>query len=79
MSEHDTTHLQELGKKRQRLMGQLYALDAELDPEIQAAAQAGVEQIQIIRWTGMSRESIRLKSMTPEQREQERAKRRKKA
>lgn len=77
MSEHDTTHLQELGKKRQRLMGQLYALDAELDPEIQAAAQAGVEQIQIIRWTGMARESIRLKSMTPEQRQKVRDRRKK--
>lgn len=77
MSKHDTTHLQELGKKRQRLMGQLYALDAELDPEIQAAAQAGVEQIQIIRWTGMARESIRLKSMTPEQRQKVRDRRKK--
>lgn len=76
MSEHDTTHLEALGRRRQRLVAQLADLDAELKPEIQAAAQAGVEQIQIIRWTGMARESIRLASMTEEQREAERAKRR---
>lgn len=77
MSEHDTTRLQELGKKRQRLMGQVHELDRELDPEIYAAAQAGVPQVDIVRWTSMARESIRLKSMTPEQREAERQKRRK--
>jgi predicted mannosyl-3-phosphoglycerate phosphatase (HAD superfamily) len=77
MSEHDTSHLQELGKRRQKLAAQLEALDEELAPEVFAAAQAGVPQVQIIEWTGMARESIRLKSMTPEQREAEREKRRK--
>jgi predicted mannosyl-3-phosphoglycerate phosphatase (HAD superfamily) len=77
MSEHDTSHLQELGRRRRKLVAQLEALDAELTPEVFAAAQAEVPQKQIIEWTGMARESIRLKSMTPEQREAERAKRRK--
>lgn len=76
MSEHDTGHLQELGKRRQRLAAQMADLDRELEPEIFAAAQAGVPQIDIIKWTGMARESIRLKSMTAEQREDERRRRR---
>jgi hypothetical protein len=77
MTTHDTTRLQALGKRRQRLAAQLAELDNELEPEIYAAAQAGVPQVEIIRWTGMARESIRLKSMTPEERESERQKRRK--
>jgi hypothetical protein len=77
MSEHDTTRLQELGRRRRKLEAQLAELDAELTPEVFAAAQAGVPQKSMIDWTGMARESIRLKSMTPEQREAERAKRRK--
>jgi hypothetical protein len=77
MTEYDTSRLQELGKKRQRLMGQVHELDRELDPEIRAAAQAGVPQIDIIRWTSLARESVRLKSMTPEQRQKERDKRKK--
>lgn len=77
MTEHDTAQLQALGKRRQKLVAQLADLDAQLEPEIFAAAQAGVPQKDIIGWTGMVRESVRLKSMTPEQREAERAKRRK--
>lgn len=77
MTEYNTTRLQELGKRRQRLAGQLSALDVQLEPVIYAAAQAGVPQIDIIRWTGLARESVRLKSMTPEQRDAERQKRRK--
>jgi hypothetical protein len=77
MSEHDTTRLQELGRRRQKLVGQLADLDRDLDPEIAAAAQAGVPQVDIIRWTGLSRESVRRKSLTDEQREQLRARRRK--
>ena len=76
MSEHDTTHLRELGRRRQKLVAQLADLDQELRPEIAAAAQAKVPQIDIIKWTGMSRESVRLNSMTPEQRDEEREKRR---
>jgi hypothetical protein len=77
MSEHDTTHLQELARRRQKLVTQLEALDVELEPEIYAAAPAGVPQIDIIRWTGLARESVRLKSMSPEQREELRQRRRK--
>ena len=73
MNTHDTTRLQDLGKRRQRLAAQMAALDEELKPEIFAAAQAKVPQKLIINWTGMARESVRLASMTPEQREDERA------
>lgn len=77
MSEHDTNHLQELARRRRKLVDQLDALDVELEPEIYAAAQAGVPQVDIIKWTGLARESVRLKSMSPEQRDELRARRRK--
>lgn len=77
MSDHDTTHLKKLGERRQKLLTQLEALDAELEPAVFAAAQAGVPQIDIIKWTGLARESVRLKSMTEEEREKLRARRRK--
>ncbi len=73
---YDTNRLQELGKRHQRLVAQLAEVDAALDTEILQAAQAGVPQVDIIRWTGLARESVRRKSMTPEQNESERAKRR---
>ena len=75
MSAHDTTHLQELGRRRKKLMAQVAALEEELTPEIIAAAQANVKQVLIMEWTGMSRETVRRNSMTPERREAERAKR----
>ena len=79
MSAHDTTHLQELGRRRKKLMAQVAALEEELTPEIITAAQAGVKQVMIMEWTGMSRETVRRNSMTLEQRDAERAKRREKA
>lgn len=64
MSTHDTSKLQDLGKKRQRLERQLAELDEQLDVEIRAAAAAGVAQVEIIGWTGLARESVRRKSMS---------------
>ncbi|MFI7547223.1 hypothetical protein [Actinoplanes sp. NPDC049599] len=78
MSAHDTSKLQDLGKRRQRLEAQLAELDARLTPEIQAAAAAGVPQKDVISWTGLSRESVRLKSMSDEEREAVREARRNK-
>jgi hypothetical protein len=77
MSEHDTTRLQDLGKRRQKLIEQLAALDRDLEPEIYAAAQAGIQQVDIIRWTGLARESVRVKSLSPEQRQTLKERRRK--
>lgn len=74
---YDLTRLTALGKKRKKLIDELAALDEELKPEIRAAHVAGVEQKKIIDLTGYARESVRLASMTPEEREQERQKRRK--
>ncbi len=79
MSAHDTSKLEELGRRRQRLERQLKELDQELTPEIQAAAAAGVAQVDIIRWTGLARESVRLKSMSPEERAAQREARTRKA
>lgn len=77
MSEHDTSRLQELGRRRRKLEAQLAEVDKDLEPEIFAAAQANVPQVDIIEWTGLARESVRLKSMTEQQREELRARRRK--
>jgi len=63
MSAHDTSKLQDLGRRRQRLEAQLSEVDAALDAEIAAAAAANVPQVDIISWTGLSRESVRRKSM----------------
>jgi hypothetical protein len=77
MNAHDTTSLQELGSRRRKLAAQLAAVERELDPVIFAAAQAGIPQTAIVETTGLTRETIRRKSMTPEDLEAERAKRRK--
>jgi predicted mannosyl-3-phosphoglycerate phosphatase (HAD superfamily) len=69
--------LKTLGSKRIRLTEQAERLRPELEAAIRAAAAAGVPQKQIIEVTGMARESVRLASMSEEEREAERAKRRK--
>lgn len=74
---YDVTRLRTLGSKRKRLTDQIEALRPELEPEIRRAALAGVVQKDIIEMTGMSREMVRLASMSDTEREAERAKRRK--
>lgn len=76
MSEYDTIRLKDLGKRRQRLADQLAEVDRQLDQEIPVATAAGVQQIDIIRWTGLARESVRRKAMTEAEREQLRQARR---
>jgi hypothetical protein len=75
---HDTTRLQELGQLRRDLEAQIKALDAELDPLIYAAAHATprVPQVDIMAWTGHSKETVRRKEMSPEQLAAERERRR---
>lgn len=70
--------LNTLGRQRKKLVQAETELRAELEAEIRAAALAGVEQKEIIKATGYSREMVRLASMSEEEREAERAKRRKK-
>lgn len=74
---YDTTRLNTLGKQRIKLVQQERDLRPELEPEIRRAALAGVPQVDIMRMTGYSREMVRLASMSDEEREAERAKRRK--
>lgn len=76
---YDTSRLNALGRQRIKLMQQERELRPELEAEIRKAALAGVEQVEIIRATGYSREAVRLASMSEEEREAERAKRRKRA
>ncbi len=74
---HDLTKLKALGAKRKRLMAQIDELRPELETEIRAAAVADVKQVDIIDITGYSREMVRLASMSEEDREAEKVKRRK--
>lgn len=77
---HDLTRLKELGRQRKRLMAQIEALRPELDQEIRTAAGAkAIQQKEIMEITGMSREAVRVASMSEAEREAERAKRRKPA
>lgn len=74
---YDMTRLNTLGKRRIRLIREEKELRPELEVEIRQAALAGVDQVEIIRATGYSREAVRLASMSEQEREAERAKRRK--
>ncbi len=57
---HDTTALQNLGRRRRRLTAQLAELKPLLEAEIHAAVRADIPQVQIVEWTGYTREAIRL-------------------
>ncbi len=74
---YDPTHLKAIGAKRKKLMAQIDDLRPELEFEIRTAAMAGVKQVEIMEMTGYSREMVRLASMSEEDREAEKAKRRK--
>lgn len=80
MTAYDLTELRALGRKRQRLMEQLEELRPEIEREIYQAAHAvpPVPQVDIIKITGCSRETVRLASMSDEERQAERDKRRNK-
>lgn len=59
---HNTTRLQQLGADLQRLTTERATIRAAIAPEIAAAAKAGIPQHQIVAWTGLSREAIRVAS-----------------
>ncbi len=75
--DYDLTNLTRLGKQNKRLAVQQEELRPELEAEIRAAADGGVEQVKIIELSGYTRNTVRLASLPPEKREAERAKRRK--
>ena len=56
---HDMERLRQLGRKHQRLRGDLDALRPELAGEIRAAAHDGVPQVEIVKATGYTRDRIR--------------------
>lgn len=74
---HDLKRLTALGKEHKKLAARLEEIRPELEEEIRTAAEAGVEQVKLIELSGYTRNTVRLASMSPERREQERAKRRK--
>lgn len=59
--DYNAERLTDLGAERTRLRADLNRVNMELDEEILAAAAAGVEQVEIIRRTGLSREAVRVK------------------
>lgn len=55
---YNLDRLNQLGRRRAKLRADLEAINAELDREIAAAAAAGVLQAEIIRRSGLTRESV---------------------
>lgn len=74
---YDYDLMKKLGKERRKLLARLDEIVPELEAEIFKAAQAGEEQVKIIQNSGYTRNTVRLASMTPQEREAERVKRRK--
>lgn len=58
MMEYDTARLAELGRRRRRLRTELAKISQELAEEIPKAAEADIKQAEIVRLTGMTRESV---------------------
>jgi hypothetical protein len=58
MTKYDPGRLDELGARRTRLRLDLKAVNDELAIEISRALKAGVIQADIVRRTGMSRETV---------------------
>ncbi len=72
---YDTAKLEELARQYRGLREALQGIDERMQTEMRAARTAGVSQPVIMAWTGMSRDAVRLKSMTLEERRHERANR----
>lgn len=64
---YDTTRLAKLGSLRQRHERAIKELRPELTQEIRAADEAGVDQIEIVRLTGYTRERVRTICLPPDQ------------
>lgn len=74
--DYDLTRLATLGRKRKRLLDQIEELRKEITPEILAANTAKVEQKTIAEVSHYTRDTIRQICLDPEQREEERKRRR---
>lgn len=73
---YDDTRLTRLGKEHRRIKTALDRIRAELADEIPKAAEGGMAQHEIAGKAGYTREIVRQLCLTPEQREEERIKRR---
>lgn len=65
---YDAKRLSDLGAKRTQLRADLNRINMELDEEIATAADAGILQAEIVRRTGLSRESVAQKMLPKEAR-----------
>lgn len=74
---YDYDLMKKLGKERKKLLARLDEVVLQLEEEIFKAARAEEDQVKIIEHSGYTRNTVRLASMTPGQREEERKKRRK--
>ncbi|MEV8516295.1 hypothetical protein [Dactylosporangium sp. NPDC051484] len=64
---YDLSHVDRLGKRRAKLRAELERVNSELDAEIVKAAQH-VTQAELVRRSGLTRESIAQKILPPQQR-----------
>lgn len=64
--DYNPERLTDLGAQRTQLRADLNRVNLELDEEILAAATAGVLQADIVRRTGLSRESVAQKMLPKE-------------
>ncbi len=74
---YDTSTLAKLGKEHRKAKATLDRIRAQVAEEIVKANEGGAPQHEIVSLSGYTRESVRLLSLTPEQKEAERQKRRK--
>ncbi len=72
---YDTAKLEELARQYRGLREALAGVDERMQVEMRAARAAELPQGFVMAWTGMSRDAVRLKSMTLEERRYERANR----
>lgn len=66
--DYNPERLTDLGAERTRLRADLNRVNLELDEEILTAAKAGVLQAEIVRRTGLSRESVAQKMLPKDER-----------
>ncbi|MCG5464274.1 hypothetical protein MED01_002440 [Micromonospora sp. MED01] len=67
--DYDLSRLQQLGRKRKKLLDQLEELRPAITAEVLAAHDAGVKQATIVQASHYTRDWVRQLTMTAEQRE----------
>ena len=72
---YDTAKLEEIARQYRGLREALQGVDMRMQEEMILAKQAELPSGIVEAWTGLSRDGVRLKSMTLEERRHERANR----